>query len=119
MHHLWNARILAAGALILELVFDVVTVTAGHHRQLGMHQRSFPSVQLPEGPVAVPHAIDHPGGGVTHLMDECVPEAICTSKPASQRLRCTHTAAARHYGLTEGELIPEESQTLSDSSMRA
>lgn len=70
------SRILAASALILEFVLDVVAVAAGHHGKLGMRQRSFTSVQLPEVPVAVPHAVNQPGGGVAHLVNQRVPETI-------------------------------------------
>lgn len=71
------SRILAASALILEFVLDVVAVAAGHHGELGMRQRSFTSVQLPEVPVAVPHAINQPGGSVAHLVNQRVPETVC------------------------------------------
>lgn len=70
------SRILASSALILEFVLDVVAVAAGHHGELGMHQRSFTSVQLPEVPVAVPHAINQPGGSVAHLVNQRVPETV-------------------------------------------
>lgn len=115
-----NARILAAGALILELVFDVITVAAGHHRQLGMHHCSFSSVQLPEAPVAVSHAVYEPGRGVTHLMNECVPEAICRTNPASAKYRlvCIYGGNSTLW-FDLGGVIPAESQTFSDISMRA
>lgn len=51
-------------------------MAAGDHGQLGMRQRGFASIQLPEVPVAVPHTIDQPGRSVTHLMNKCVSETI-------------------------------------------
>lgn len=72
-----DVRVLAARALILKLIGDVVAVTACHHGQLRMHHCSFAGIQLPEGAVAVSHAIDKPGCSVAQLMDEGVPETIC------------------------------------------
>lgn len=71
-----NVRILAAGALVLEFVFDVVAVAAGDHGQLGMRQGGLASVQLPEVSVAVPDAVNQPGSSVAHLVNQGVPEAV-------------------------------------------
>lgn len=71
-----DLRILAAGALILELVLDVITVAACHHRQLRMYEGGFASVQLPEVSVTVPHTVYQPCGSMTHFMDQRVPETI-------------------------------------------
>lgn len=72
-----NLRVLAARALVSELICDVVTVTARHHGQLRMQHCGFAGVQLPEGAVPVSHAIDEPGCSVAQLVDEGVPETIC------------------------------------------
>lgn len=72
-----DVRVLAAGALILEFIFDVITVATGHHWQLRMCHSSFSSIQFPEAPVAIPYTINQPGCSMTHFMNESVPEAIC------------------------------------------
>lgn len=71
-----DLRILAAGALVLEFVLDVVTVAAADHGELGMNHCGLESIKLPKIPVAISYTINEPGGGVTHLMDQCVPETI-------------------------------------------
>lgn len=73
---LLDLRVLAAGALVLELVVDLVAVAAGDHGQLGVGQRGLAGVQLPEAAVAFLHAVNQPGGGVTHLVNQRVPETI-------------------------------------------
>lgn len=71
-----HVRILAAGALVLELVLDVITVTASDHGQLRVGHCGLASIQLPEVSMPVPHTVNQPGCSVTHLMDQRVPEAI-------------------------------------------
>lgn len=63
---------MTAVALVLELIIDVIAVAAGNHGQLGVRQRSFMSVDLPEGSVPVPDVIDQPGGSVAHLVNQRV-----------------------------------------------
>lgn len=76
MNQKQDILVLAAGALVLEFVLDVVAVAACDHRQLGMCQRCFASVELPEVPVAVPHTVNQPRCSVTHFMYQRVPQTI-------------------------------------------
>lgn len=71
-----DLRILAAVALVLVLVFDVVTVAAADHRQLWVCQHGFAGKHFPDGSMAVPHIVDKPGGSVTHLMDQGVSQTV-------------------------------------------
>ncbi len=52
-----HLRVVAAVALILELVVDVVTVAAGDHRELRMSQHDFTSIKPPERPVPVTNVV--------------------------------------------------------------
>lgn len=72
-----HSRVLAAVALVLVLVFDVVTVAAADHRQLLVCQHGFAGKHLPDGTVTITHVVDKPGGSMTHFMNQGVSQTVC------------------------------------------
>ena len=83
-----HVRVLAALALVLELVGDGVGVAAGDHGQLGVCQRGLAGVDLPDAAVAVPDAVEHPDRSVAHLMDQRVPQPICRDRTGKLSSKC-------------------------------